>query len=105
MKKLSLALAFLLSLSTPTWASEDCSTVDAGLSLGVGAGVGAAAGVAAVWTLGILAAPFTLGGSLATSWSLTGPAIALGAKGGAFYGAGNEVVDCVQAGARYLGGK
>lgn len=104
MKKRSLAIAVFLSFSTPAWAGEECTAVDGALSLGIGAGVGAAAGVAAVWTMGVLAAPFTLGGSLATSLAFTGPAIAIGAKGGAFYGVANEAVDCVQAGARFVGG-
>ena len=78
-------------------AGPECSAKDAVVSTGVGAGIGAIAGVAAVWTGGILAAPFTLGSSLWASAAFTGPALAMGAKGGAFYGATAEAIDCGKA--------
>ena len=86
----------IFSASSAT-AGPGCSAKDAVIVTGIGAGIGATAGVAAVWTLGVLAAPFTLGGSLWTAAALTGPAIALGAKGGAFYGASTEAIDCGKA--------
>ena len=83
--------------ATSATAGPECSAKDAVVSTTIGAGVGAIAGVAAVWTVGILAAPFTLGGSLWGAVVTTGPALALGAKGGAFYGASSEAIDCGKA--------
>jgi hypothetical protein len=96
MKISVIALVAMFSANSAT-AGTECSAADAATSTVFGAGVGAAAGVGAVWTLGVLAAPFTLGGSLVTAAAVTGPAIALGAKGGAFYGASSELIDCGKA--------
>jgi len=83
--------------ATSAMATPKCSVTDAVVNTGLGAGIGATAGVAAVWTIGILAVPLTLGGSLWGAAAVTGPAIALGAKGGAFYGATAEAIDCGKA--------
>ena len=70
--------------------TEDHNAYDCAAEVGIGivggAAVGAVAGTAAVWAIGILAAPFTLGGSIIGAATLTGPAIVLGGKGGAVYG-------------------
>jgi hypothetical protein len=93
--RVSLFVMFVsLFAATSATAGPECSVKDAVVSTGIGAGVGAVAGVAAVWTVGVLAAPFTLGSSLWGAVTMTGPAIALGAKGGAFYGASAEAIDC-----------
>ena len=104
MKRFICTAVVFCSISTSAFASEQCSGAEAIQSVAVGAGVGAVAGVAAVWTIGILAAPFTLGGSLVTSAGMTVAAVGLGAKGGAFYGAASEGIDCVQAGTKKVMG-
>lgn len=85
--------------------NEDCDAVEAVVLAGVGAGVGAVAATASVWTLAVLAAPFTLGGSIGIAVATTLPAIALGAQGGAFYGASFEAVQCGRKTVEYFNEK
>ena len=50
----------------------------------------------AVWTFGVLAAPFTLGGSLVAAGGMTLGAIGLGAKGGAVWGGAAGAGYCIK---------
>ena len=84
----------IMAISTPASADVECGVKDAAIMTGGGAGVGAVAAVASIWTLGILAAPFTMGGSIATAAVATPSALMFGAGGGAFYGASAEAVVC-----------
>ena len=94
MRRLLKLLALSLICATPLTAEEGCQAKDAVVYTAVGAGVGSVAAIASVWTIGVLAAPFTLGSSLVGAASMTLPAIALGAKGGALYGASAEAIQC-----------
>ena len=86
-------------MATTTMAADDHTAKDCAAEVGAGvvggAAVGAVAGVAATWTLGILAAPFTLGGSLGAAVAFTGPALAIGGKGGAVYGGVGGTTVCI----------
>ena len=79
-KKITTAALLALLISTPAYAKQECTFKDTVKSTGIGAGIGAVAAVASVWTLGVLAAPFTAGGSLGFAWASTPTAIGLGAK-------------------------
>ena len=101
-KNVGFAMALNLLASVALAESGTCSATDAVTNTAFGAGVGAVAGVASVWTIGILAAPFTLGSSLVASAGMTLPALSLGAQGGAFYGAATEAIDCGKVGTKKL---
>ena len=98
------ALMLIITIASPISADEGCKASDAVVSTGIGAVAGAVAGGAAVWTIAILGAPFTFGSSLAFAATATIPALVLGLKGGAFYGASAEAIDCAKAGKDYLFG-
>ena len=93
-KKITTTAFLAIIVSTPAYAKQECTFKDTVKSTGIGAGIGSVAAVASVWTLGVLAAPFTAGGSLGFAWASTPTAIGLGAKGGAVYGGGYGVAVC-----------
>ena len=94
LKNISLAMLLAVFVSTPLFAKQECTFKDTVKSTGIGAGIGSVAAVASVWTIGVLAAPFTAGGSLGIAWATTPAAVGLGAKGGAVYGGGYGAVVC-----------
>ena len=93
-KKITTAALLALLIATPAYAKQECTFKDTVKSTGIGAGIGSVAAVASVWTLAVLAAPLTAGGSLGFAWASTPTAIGLGAKGGAVYGGGYGVAVC-----------
>jgi len=93
-KKLITATVLTVLASTPVHAKQECTFKDTVKSTCIGAGIGSVAAVPSVWTIGVLAAPFTAGGSLGFAWASTPAAVGLGAKGGAVYGGGYGVAVC-----------
>ena len=82
---ITMMMATTAMADTEEHTAGDCAA-EVGVGIVGGATVGAVVGVVGIWTVGILAAPFTLGGSIIGAAATTGPAILLAGSGGALYG-------------------